>query len=199
MLTPEKRAAAGLVEIRAAGEGEGAMRQIVGYAAKFGADADIGGYFIERIAAGAFARAIARPDDVRCLFNHSDNYVLGRVSSKTLRLSEDNVGLRYEVDPPETNWARDLVTSIDRGDISQSSFCFRALREEWDETGDLPVRTLLEVELLDVSPVTYPAYLDTEVGVRSLAQFRAARTPASDALRNRAFRDLSQRQLSRLG
>lgn len=199
MSNPEKRAAAGLVEIRAAGEGETAIRQIVGYAAKFGIDADIGGYFIERIAPGAFARAIARPDDVRGLFNHSDNYVLGRVSSGTLKLAEDNVGLRYEIDPPETQWARDLVTSIDRGDISQSSFCFRALKEEWDETGEIPIRTLLEVELLDVSPVTYPAYVDTEVGVRSLQQFRAAKAPAADALRNRVTRELATRHLSRLG
>lgn len=199
MLKPEKRAA-GPVEIRAAGENS--VRQIVGYAAKFGLNANIGGYFIERIAPGAFAGALSRPDDVRALFDHSTKYVLGRTSSGTLALVEDEIGLRYEVTPPDASWARDLTVSIERGDISQSSFTFRALREEWDETGELPVRTLLEVELFDVSPVTFPAYDDTEVGVRSLEQFREARglaLPSADALKNRAFRDLAQRQLSRLG
>lgn len=197
MLKSEKRAAK-VGELRAAGA-DGQPRTITGYAAVFGSDADIAGYFIERIAPGAFAQAIARPDDVRALWNHSDNYVLGRTSAGTLKLEEDNRGLKVEITPPDTQWARDLVTSIERGDVTQMSFCFRARREEWDETGEIPIRTLLEVELLDVSPVTYPAYEDTEVGVRSLQDFRAAKTPAPDALRNRAVRDLATRQLSRLG
>lgn len=158
---------------RAAGD-DAQVRPIEGYAAVFNSDATIGDYFVERIAPGAFTAAIKR-DDVRCLFNHNDNYVLGRSTAKTLRLSEDDHGLRYECDPPETTWARDLVVSIDRGDINQSSFAFRAVKQEWDETGPLPVRTILEVELLDVSPVTYPAYDDTEVGVRAAALLVEAR------------------------
>ncbi len=191
----------GQIERRAPVEGQ--PRQIVGYAAVFNSDARIGDYFIERIAPGAFAAAIAR-DDVRCLFNHSDNLVLGRTASGTLRLSEDEKGLRYEVDTPDTAWARDLVTLIDRGDVSQSSFAFRATRQEWDDTGELPVRTILEVELLDVSPVTYPAYDDTQVGVRCLAEARSAgqlksRSPAAaNPLRLRADIDLRARTASRL-
>lgn len=152
-----------------------ASRQIVGYAARFNSPTQIGSYFVEKIAPGAFASAIARPDDVRCLFNHSDNYVIGRTKSGTLRIAEDAQGLRYEADAPDTQWANDLLVSIERGDVSQSSFCFRATREEWDETGPLPVRTILEVELLDVSPVTFPAYDDTEVGLRSLNTLRESR------------------------
>lgn len=186
-------------------EGDGAtVRPLLGYAAIFNSVANIGDYFEERIAPGAFAAAIAR-DDVRCLFNHSDNYVLGRNKSGTLRLAEDDKGLRYEVDPPETTWARDLVTSIDRGDINQSSFQFRATRQEWDDTGDLPIRTILEVELYDVAPVTFPAYGDTEVGLRAkavLVEARAAgliatRPPglitAGTQLRARVKRDLLAR------
>jgi HK97 family phage prohead protease len=197
----------GDVSRRAAGA-DGAPRPIAGYAAVFNSDANIGDYFIERIAPGAFAKAITR-DDVRCLFNHRDEYVIGRTKAGTLRLSEDDHGLAYEADPPDAEWARGLVASIDRGDISQSSFAFRALKEEWDETGALPVRTLLELELLDVSPVTYPAYEDTEVGVRAQQIVIEARTagrlvapprfnPAAAKLRMRAGLDLRSRTVSRL-
>jgi HK97 family phage prohead protease len=203
-MSREIRSLAGELEARAEGE----ARKIVGYAAVFNSDANIGDYFIERIAPGAFAKAIGR-DDVRCLFNHSDNLVLGRSTSGTLRLAEDDRGLRYECDPPETNWARDLLELISRGDVNQSSFAFRATREEWDETGALPIRTLLELELYDVSPVTYPAYQDTEVGVRAQAVLREARTAgrlagnaprsvAAGRFRMRADLDLRLRSLSRL-
>jgi HK97 family phage prohead protease len=193
----------GQVEARAAADGE--PRMIVGYAAVFNSNADIAGYFVERIAPGAFSAAIGR-DDVRALFNHDENLVLGRTVSGTLKLSEDATGLRYEISPPDTSWARDLVVSIERGDVSQSSFAFRATKEQWDETGDLPVRTILEAELFDVSPVTYPAYDDTEVGVRSLAAAREARrepgsrpvVSAADKLRAEVEIDLRARQISRL-
>lgn len=202
-MTREVRSVAEAVT-RAAGEGD-AVRPIVGYGAVFGRDANIGGYFIERIAEGAFTKAIGR-DDVRCLFNHSRMHVLARTASKTLRLAQDDKGLRYEADPPDATWARDLVVSIDRGDINQSSFGFRSEREEWDETGDIPVRTILEVELFDVSPVTYPAYDDTEVGLRAgklLVEAREkglirspglVRDVVSD-LRSRMEIDLRERQL----
>jgi HK97 family phage prohead protease len=199
---------AGQVEARAAAEG--AARGLVGYAAVFDSPTEIAGYFVEKIAPGAFSKAIGR-DDVRCLFNHSDNLVLGRTASGTLRLSEDAKGLRYECDPPNTAWANDLMELIGRGDVSQSSFAFRATREEWDETGDLPVRTVLECELFDVSPVTYPAYEDSEVGLRKvgekiLAEARSAGLVRPSAiagldplkLRMRAGLDLRLRNRSRL-
>jgi HK97 family phage prohead protease len=173
-MTREIRTFGGEVSRRATAD-EGAPRPIGGYAAVFNSDTRIGDYFIERIAPGAFTAAIAR-DDVRCLYNHHDRYVIGRTASGTLRLSEDATGLAYEADPPDATWARDMVVSIERGDINQSSFAFRATREQWDETGELPVRTILEVELLDVSPVTYPAYDDSTVGVRAQAVLAEARS-----------------------
>ncbi len=145
--------------------------RIVGHASVFGQEADIGGWFREKVAAGAFRRALAE-DDVRALFNHDPNIVLGRNRAGTLKLTEDEVGLAYDISPPDTLAARDLLTSIERGDVSQSSFGFRVLREEWDDRSDPPLRTILEVELFDVSPVTFPAYPTTDVAVRSLEAWR---------------------------
>lgn len=152
--------------------------RIVGHASVFNQAVDIGRSFREKVAAGTFRRAIAE-DDVRALFNHDANIVLGRNRAGTLKLSEDDVGLAYEITPPDTQAARDLLVSIDRGDISQSSFGFRVRKEEWDETQDPPLRTILEVELFDVSPVTFAAYPTTDVALRSLEAWREAR-PAVD-------------------
>src|SRR5690625_3155533 len=103
------------VEMRMEG---GDSPRIVGYAAKFDrASGDLGG-FTEIIRRGAFAKTIQEAD-VRALWNHDSNYVLGRSKSGTLRLVEDDEGLRIEVDPPDTQWARDLVKSIERGDVDQ--------------------------------------------------------------------------------
>ena len=149
---------------------DGSPTRIVGHASVFNREADIGGWFIESVAPGAFRRAIVE-DDVRALFNHDANIVLGRnraMPRATLRLAEDEVGLAIDIDPPETQWARDLMVSIERGDVSQMSIGFRAVKQEWDESGDILKRKLLEVELFDVSPVTFPAFPQTDVGLRSL-------------------------------
>ena len=145
-----------------------------GYAAVFGSVTEIAGLFKEQIAPGAFSRA-AKEDDVRALFNHDANYVLGRTTSGTLRLVEDDKGLRYDVDPPDTSWARDLMVSVQRGDVSQSSFAFEVTEDEWDygKRGEMPLRTIRAVRLYDVSPVTYPAYESTSVSARSLEAARA--------------------------
>jgi len=163
----ERRAfAVDRMEVRAA-EDDVKLRTIVGHAAIFNRDADIGGWFAESVAPGAFKRAIAE-DDVRSLFNHEPSYILGRNRAGTLKLSEDDEGLLSTTYPPDTSYARDLLVSIERGDVSQMSFAFRVLREEWDETGDTLKRKILEVELFDVSPVTYPAYVQTDVGLRAV-------------------------------
>jgi HK97 family phage prohead protease len=142
--------------------------QIIGHAALFDSRARIGWSFYEEIAPGAFSKTIQEAD-VRCLFNHDINFILGRTKSGTLRLSEDADGLVIDCDPPETDLIRDLVLApIRRGDVDQMSFAFDAVRTEWiDQENDLPIRRLLEVKLYDVSPVTYPAYEDTDVAVRS--------------------------------
>jgi hypothetical protein len=144
-------------------------RVIEGYAAEFGAVSDpIGesGGFLERIAPGAFSRAIKYGQDVRALFNHDPNMILGRTKSGTLKLSEDTRGLFFECNLPATSVAADLVHSIRRGDISGCSFSFSALKDEWPSENE---RILRDVDLFDVGPVTYPAYShSTTVAARSL-------------------------------
>lgn len=148
-------------------------RKMIGHAAVFGEVADIGGWFNEQVDPGAFKASI-RKDDVRALFNHDENYVLGRNKAKTLRLSEDDTGLKVTIDPPDTQFARDLQVSIDRGDISQMSFAFQVQEEEWvrGDKGKPDLRKIKKVRLFDVSPVTFPAYTGTDIAVRSHKAWR---------------------------
>lgn len=148
---------------------EGESKKIVGYAAKFNSLSEEMWGFREQIAPGAFTEALKK-SDVRALFNHDPNYVLGRQSAGTVSLTEDDVGLHYEIDPPDTQWARDIVSSIERGDIAESSFAFSMSGgvEEWDDSATPAIRTIKSVgNLYDVSPVTYPAYPEATTGVRS--------------------------------
>jgi uncharacterized protein len=154
-----------IIELRVA-DGDDKKSHITGHAAMFEKLSEPMFGFREKIAAGAFASSIKK-DDVRALFNHDANYVLGRNKAKTLRLKEDEEGLYIEIDPPDTTWARDLQESIKRGDISQMSFGFQVVADEWEyNKGKDSIRTLKEVRLFDVSPVTFPAYPQTTVKVR---------------------------------
>jgi hypothetical protein len=151
------------LEVRKTKDGK---RTIKGHAAVFNRVAD-GGWFREKVAPGAFKDSIGK-DDVRALWNHDPNFVLGRNTAGTLRLSEDEKGLAIEIDPPDTQSARDLLVSIERGDVSQMSFGFSTIKDSWERTdGDKDIRTLEKVQLWDVSPVTFPFYKDTDVAVRS--------------------------------
>lgn len=156
------------VEIRA---GENGKRTLAGHAAVFNSNSEPMYGFTERIKPGCFSRAI-KEDDVRALFNHDSNIVLGRNTAKTLRLSEDKEGLAFEVDLPDTQAARDVAVLIERGDVSGCSFSFRTLKDEWEysDNGATTLRTLIDVELFDVGPVVFPAYAATDVSVRSLEQ-----------------------------
>lgn len=143
---------------------------LTGYAAVFGAETVIGEFFREVVEPGAFTAALARPDDVRALVNHDASLILGRNTAGTLRLSVDARGLRYELDLPDTTYARDLAASVARGDVSQSSFGFRVVEDSWERPSvstELPLRRIRNVELFDVSPVTYPAYDTTSVSTRA--------------------------------
>lgn len=156
------------LEVRA----EGDLRTIRGYAAVFDKNSvDMGG-FVERIRPGAFAKSI-RTGDIRALWNHDPKYVLGRSTRGTLRLDEDEQGLHVEIDPPNTQWARDVLVSIERGDVSQMSIGFTVAKngETWDQStpGKL-VRVLEQVNLLEVSPVTFAAYPQTSVSTRARAR-----------------------------
>jgi len=155
-------------ELRVRRDGD-ELPKIEGYAAVFDKDSENMG-FVERIAPGAFKKAL-KTSDVRALFNHDSNIILGRVSAGTLELKEDKKGLFMSVTPPDTQLVRDMVlTPIERGDITQQSFGFNIKSDEWkDLDKEVPIRTIMEVnELFDVSPVTFPAYPDTEVALRSL-------------------------------
>ena len=142
--------------------------KIAGYASVFNEETVIGGMFREVIKPGAFTRAIKEGDDVRALWNHDPNYVLGRTKSGTLTLNEDRKGLWIEIDPPNTQFAHDLMESISRGDVDSMSFAFTADDEAWNEKKDeLPLREIKATTLYDISAVTYPAYEGTSVGLRS--------------------------------
>ena len=156
------------LEVRASEE-NGA--KIVGYAAVFNSLSENLGGFREKIEPGAFKESI-KTADVRALFNHDPNFVLGRTLSGTLLLSEDDKGLAIEISPPDTQAARDLMTSMQRGDISQMSFGFRTKTDRWETIDGENVRTLVEVDIFDVSPVTYPAYAETDAAVRSLNSWK---------------------------
>ena len=156
-------------EIRFETEG----KKIVGYAAKFMTRSqDLGG-FVEQIEPSAFQRSLDENADVRALIDHNPSLILGRTLSGTLKLSTDSTGLLVEITPPDTSYSRDLMVSLERGDITQMSFAFVTKKDNWEKDGAVNLRTLLDVDLHDVSAVTYPAYLDTEVGLRSLSSFLA--------------------------
>lgn len=147
-------------EIRISDPTNGEMPKIHGYAALFDEAYDVG-WFMERIKPGAFAESLKDGDDIRALFNHDPNMVLGRSGAGTLRLGEDKKGLWYEIDAPDTQVGRDLVESIRRGDITQSSFAFETIEDEWHTNDGEEERILVRAKLWDVSPVTFPANPNT--------------------------------------
>lgn len=180
----ERRTVAAAVTLGAAGRASVGGARLVGHAALFNNQTIVGGMFRERIAPHAFDEAIRRRDDVRATFNHDPNYVLGRTTAGTLTLAVDARGLRYDVTPPDTTWAKDLVTSIARGDVTQSSFAFQILEESWPGgiKGDqLPLRIIESVRLFDICPCTFPAYEDTSVGARDLPSLPRAATETDAA------------------
>lgn len=167
----ERRTTTYKVELR--GEGDEA-KKIVGVAAVFNQlSQDLGG-FVEQIAPGAFDDSMDDAD-TRGLLNHDSSLMLGR-NKTTMSLSVDDIGLRYEIEPPDTTVGRDTSELLERGDIDQSSFGFNIEKDHWDERDDgTIVRTILKVgRLWDVSPVTFPAYTQTDAAFRSLEAFNKA-------------------------
>lgn len=167
----------------------GAPAKISGHSAVFDTLSEDLGFFREKIRPGAFAKSI-KHDDVRALFNHDPSAILGRTKSGTLALSEDQRGLFMETKPPDTQVARDLLTSIKRGDIDQQSFQFEVMEDAWHTEGGMDVRELVEVKLYDVSPVTFPAYTATDVQVRRWVQDAGLEFDGVRAAMVRCFRGL---------
>ena len=161
------------IEIREEDDSE----KIVMYPAIFNSwSQDLGG-FKERIKPGAFKESIEN-DDIIAAFNHNNNMILGRNTSGTLELKEDNKGLRAVIDPPDSYLGEYVTELIDRGDIEGGSFKFEVYEEDWEFNSDeLDERELIEVGLRDVGPVTRPAYLETEVNVRTAKEVHKENSP----------------------
>lgn len=149
--------------------------QIVGYAAVYYRSGDTGTEFelwpgcVERIAPGAFDRALRERQDVIACVNHDSNQLLGRTASGTVRLSTDAIGLRYEIDvDADSTIGADALRAVERGDISGSSFSFLVREENWiDDFAGGEIRELTDLNLVDVSPVVHPAYMSTSATARS--------------------------------
>jgi HK97 family phage prohead protease len=177
---------------------DGDAVRVEGYAAVFDQEADIGGFFRERIAPGAFTDAIGR-DDVVFLFNHDPDTLMARTRSGTLTLMQDDKGLKMSaaLDPSDPDVQR-VYRKMQRGDLDKMSFAFIPEVEEWDDTGDLPLRTIKRASLHDVSAVTTPAYDGTAIGLRSLSDYRKAQR-AHNFNRAKARRQMMAAGLSRRG
>jgi len=176
---------------------EGDKKIITGYAAVFfregaeGTEYNLFDDYFERIGRTAFDRALNEQHDVRGLFNHNSDMLLGRSKSSTLRLSIDETGLRYEIDIADTQAGRDVATSISRGDITGSSFAFVPRKVTWQEDESRVIRTIDDLDLYDVGPVTYPAYEATSAAMRSavdkqsvIDEFRSRKQDAETSARD---------------
>lgn len=137
---------------------------------------------VERISPSAFDRALEEKHDVRCCFNHDPNHLLGRLSAGTLILRKESKGLRYSVPFDESDEDhRRVRAKIERGDLSGSSFQFRVRKEKWLEENGVDVRWVEDVDLIELGPVTFPAYdassvqMRTDQAKQSHEQYRLAR------------------------
>jgi HK97 family phage prohead protease len=161
------------IEVQTRDDGK---QKIVGYGVVFYREGDrsteyeLGPGLRERIMPVACDRAIREQHDVRGLLNHNPNIVLGRTVSGTMQLTLDQKGMRYEIDPPDTQAARDTVVSLKRRDISGSSFGFTYTKGgyEFREEKDYDVLEVRDMILHDTGPVTYPAYVAATSGVREM-------------------------------
>ena len=171
----ERRTITGSVHARAIGDGM--PKEIGGIAAVVNSVTDLG-YFEEVITPGAFDYALSREYDIRCLFNHEAELILGRTKAETCKVFVNADGnLEYTWIPDYENPTHmSVVRSIMRGDITQSSFAFTIKEQTWTDStkyGTMGKRTITMIdELFDVSPVTYPAYSETEADARSIIKMR---------------------------
>ncbi|WP_155591863.1 HK97 family phage prohead protease [Lysinibacillus cavernae] len=155
------------IDLREESEGK---RTISGYAVKWEMKSHTMGYwrrFKEQFKRGSFTDSLTI-DDQLALWSHDTSKVLGRTKNGTLRLYEDEIGLRFELELPNTTLGNDAYETIRRGDVEGVSFAFQMQKEEWDENDiDNIIRTISKAKLIEVSPVAFPAYPDSEVQARS--------------------------------
>jgi len=176
MAEREVRTLAVRPEVRA--DGDGGRPRIVGTAIVFGEPSEDLGGFREIIEPGALTEALER-SDVRVLFNHNPDLILGRVRAGTARLRLTDRGLEYEVDVPDTTVGRDVLESVRRGDVTGNSFSFTVAEDEMERQADgTTLRRVKRIaEIYDIGPVVYPAYPQTVVSARAL---EAARREAEE-------------------
>ncbi|MCP4161221.1 MAG: HK97 family phage prohead protease [Deltaproteobacteria bacterium] len=155
-------------ELRAKKNEDGSAK-LEGFAIVFDSLSEKMGWFRERIVSTAFDNILGK-SDCRCLFNHNEDMILGREKASTLVLEKRDQGIWMSVDLPDTQYARDLIVSVERGDIEEQSFCFIVEDDSWfydKDTGE-EIRNIINIEeLIDVGPVTFGAYSDTTVAKRS--------------------------------
>lgn len=165
--TEKRNLTASNVEIREAEDGK---RTISGYAVKWEMKSHAMGYFKrfkEQFRKGAFTESMTN-DDQLALWSHDTSKVLGRTKNGTLRLFEDDIGLRFELDLPNSTLGSDAYETIKRGDVDGVSFGFQMQKQEWDENDvENITRSILKAKLLEISPVAFPAYPDSQVSARS--------------------------------
>jgi uncharacterized protein len=196
----ERRTFTGTVHTRA--DGEGMPKEIGGIAAVVNSATDLG-YFEEVILPGAFDYALSKEYDIRCLFNHEAELILGRTKANTCKVFVNADGnLEYTWVPDYENPTHmSVVRSIMRGDITQSSFAFTIKEQMWSDSekyGQMGKRTIRVIEdLYDVSPVTYPAYADTEADARSVVALRDQEREIEEAKRSQAAADVLKLALLR--
>ena len=173
--------------------------KIAGHASVFDSWSEtLGGIFPfkEIVRKGTFTETI-KLDDIRALFNHDPNFVLGRNKAGTLELEEDEIGLRVVITPPDTSWANDLIKNLRRGDISQMSIGFIVLEDTWGTQDGIDIREIKKVQLFDVSIVTYPAYTQTDVGVRAMESYKDYKSKLDEA-QNAAKRAKEKQKLQNI-
>lgn len=140
---------------------------LAGYAARFNTLSD-GMWFIEKIAPGAFAKTLGENNSIKALWNHNTDFPIASTDSGTLKLSEDDLGLRFEMSPINTSIGNDATEAVRSGVVKGVSFGFITKQDSWDWTDEEnPTRTLIEVELLEISPTPFPAYAATSISARS--------------------------------
>jgi len=181
------------IEIRGGGEigieTRGLTRIIRGYAIVFNRLSENLGFFREQIAPEAVDRTLKERVDLRALVDHDSARILGRMSAGTLRVEKDEHGLRFEIDPPATTSGHDIVESIARRDVTGASFAFRSVKDDWDETTNPPTRTVRDMLVRELSVVTFPAYPQTEVALRSLRSHQAKRVEPHAGESHKTFID----------
>lgn len=147
-------------------------RKLIGYVVRWNSKSEvIWDEFIEQFSPGAFANSLAGGADVRALFEHNPTQLLGRTKSGTLVLAEDDIGLRFELSPPDTQLGNDVLKQVERGDLSGMSFGFRALKDTWDISQVPYLRTVSQADLSEITVTSLPAYPESGVAIAQRSLF----------------------------